>query len=248
MRSPGRYSRRVKDTSMGRFWDERADEDAFFFVDNRLKYGSPDQQEFWEGGRRDLDALLNVVDARIESDDVVVEIGCGVGRLTRVIAERAAGVRALDVSSHMLERARELNPSLGNVEWIHGDGTRLPGVEDASADACVSYVVFQHIPDPEITLAYVREMGRVLKPGGWAAFQVSTDPSIHQSPGRGSVLGWIRSLAGRAPKGQDAPAWLGSAVDLDGLRSAAQEGGMNLERVENAGTQFCVVRTRRAST
>ena len=43
---------------------------------------------------------------------------------------------------------REHNPGLANVEWIEGDGTSLAPIEDASADACVSHVVFQHIPDP----------------------------------------------------------------------------------------------------
>ena len=52
-----------------------------------------------------------------------------------------------------------------------------------SVDGCFSHVVFQHIPDPPITLNYVREMGRVLRPGGWALFQVSNDPTIHQPPG-----------------------------------------------------------------
>lgn len=68
----------------------------------------------------------------------------------------------------MLELAREHNPALDAVEWIHGDGTSLEPLADASADACFSQVVFQHIPDPEITLGYVAEMGRVLRPGGSA--------------------------------------------------------------------------------
>lgn len=76
----------------------------------------------------------------------------------------------------MLERARALHAQLTNVKWIHGDGESLSGIADASVDAVFSHVVFQHIPDPRITLGYVREMGRVLRPGGWTAFQVSTDP------------------------------------------------------------------------
>jgi len=103
----------------------------------------------------------------------------------------------------MLERARELNPGLANVEWLRGDGSSLAGIEDASASACVSHVVFQHIPDPRVTLAYVREMGRVLRPGGWAAFQVSNDPAVHTRPGplrraRRALAGLVR----RAPRGQ----------------------------------------------
>ena len=214
---------------MRRFWDERAREDPFFFIDNRLEYGNPDTERFWSGGETDLDTLLGAVGAEIEPSDRVVEIGCGIGRLTRVIAARAAEVWALDVSERMLELARRHNPGLGKVHWLLGDGATLTGIEDSSADACVSHVVFQHIPDPAITLGYVREIGRVLQPGGWAAFQVSNDPAIHRP----------------RPDGPTESAWLGSPVDLDDLEAAADQGGMDLERVTGAGTQFCLVLTRR---
>jgi ubiquinone/menaquinone biosynthesis C-methylase UbiE len=150
---------------MARFWDRRAEEDAFFFVDSRMQYKDPETALFWENGKRDLDLLLSAVGETIDPDDEVVEIGCGVGRLTRVMSERAASVRAVDVSARMLELAREHNPQLSNVRWIHGDGTSLDGVQDASADACISHVVFQHIPDPKVTLGYVREIARVLRDG-----------------------------------------------------------------------------------
>jgi SAM-dependent methyltransferase len=155
-------------------------------------------------------------------------------------------VRALDVSERMLDLAREHNGSLANVEWLLGDGASLAGVETASADACVSHVVFQHVPDPNITLAYVREMGRVLRPGAWAAFQISNDPDIHRPRrGLGRLRDALKAAAGRAPKGQGDPAWRGSAVELDALRAAAADGGMTVERVEGAGTQYCLALTRR---
>jgi SAM-dependent methyltransferase len=164
--------------------------------------------------------------------------------MTRALAQRGASVRALDVSEEMLELARSYNPGLENVEWIHGDGESLAGIDTGSADCCFSHVVFQHIPDPRITLGYVREMGRVLRSGGWSAFQVSNDPSVHR-PDHASWAKRLRSLIGREPRGQEDPAWLGSAVDLDDLRSAAAEGGLALERVENEGTQYCLVLLRR---
>jgi ubiquinone/menaquinone biosynthesis C-methylase UbiE len=231
-------------TGMQEFWDERAREDAFFFVDNRIKYKDPaEEQRFWEMGRKDLDLLLGAVDVTLQPDWTVVEIGCGVGRLTRVISERAASVKALDVSSEMLAIARNENASLSNVEWIHGDGVSLGGIDDGVADAVVSHVVFQHIPDPQITLGYIREVGRVLKPGGVAALHVSNDKQVHEQK---QPLGErVRSLVGRAPKGQAHAAWKGSAVELEDLRAAAGDGGMSLETVVGEGTQYTVVRLRR---
>lgn len=226
------------------FWDERAREDAYFFVDNRLVYGRPDEERFWAAGVSDLDLLLGAAGARLDPGDAVLEIGCGLGRLTRALAERAGSVTALDVSAEMLVRAQELNPALDNVRWIQGDGTSLAGVEDATVDACVSHVVFQHIPDPQITLRYVGEMGRVLRPGGWAAFQVSNDPAVHRR--RPLLRDRLRALVGRAPRGQADPAWRGSAVDLEDLRAAAAAGGLAVERTAHEGTQYCVVMLRRA--
>jgi SAM-dependent methyltransferase len=231
---------------MQRFWDRRAREDAFYFVDNRLSYRRPDLERFWTEGERDLDALLGSVGASLRPDDRVVEIGCGVGRLTRVLAARCAAVQAVDISPEMLRLARTHNPGLTNVQWRLTDGARLDGIPPGVCDACVSHVVFQHIPDPEITLGYVREIGRVLRPGGWAAFQISNDPRIHRrAPSVAGARDGMRALVGLAPRGQRNPNWLGSMVGLDDLRRAAADGAMEVECVAGEGTQFCCVLTRR---
>jgi SAM-dependent methyltransferase len=230
---------------MERFWDARAREDAYYFVDSRLEYRSPDEEAFWAGGEEALDKLLGVLEAPpIEADDVVVDIGCGIGRLTRPLAGRASRVFALDVSSEMIERARRLNEHLDNVEWLHGDGESLQPIPDASVDACVSHVVFRHIPDPAITLRYVLEMGRVLRPGAFAAFEFSnkSEPHVHRSSGRYLRL---RGLVGRAPRGVTDSAWVGSHVELEDLRRVAAQAGLRLERVRGEGTDFCAVLLRR---
>lgn len=233
---------------MGDFWDRRAREDAFYFVDSRSRYRATDRDRFWEGGRHDLDLLLETLQIAIAPHEAVLEIGCGVGRLTRAIAERAGAVMALDVSPEMVALARRENPDLDNVEWLVGDGTTLSGAADGSIDACLSHVVFQHVPDPSITLGYVAEMGRVLRPGGWAGFQVSDDPSVHLPRSLGErVRDALAGFAGRAPQGRGHPAWLGSAVELDRLRDVAASVAMDTERVTGAGTQYCAILLRRRS-
>jgi SAM-dependent methyltransferase len=231
---------------MRAFWDERADEDAFYFVDNRLRYGDPDVERFWAGGEEDLSRLLNAVGASLQPSDHVLEIGCGVGRLTRALSGQVRSVSALDISPRMLELAQRHNSDLGNVEWLQGDGATLAQVASQSVDACVSHVVFQHIPDPAVTLGYVREIGRVLRPRGWAAFQISNDSQIHVA---GSPMlrarRALRAAVGRGPRGQNDPRWRGSMVSLGALREAARDGSMSVERVIGAGTQLCCVLTRR---
>lgn len=227
---------------MRSFWNRRALEDAVYFIDNRQRYGAPDWERFWDAEPL-IDYLLEGLAVELGDSDTVLEIGCGIGRLTRVLAARAHKVVAVDVSDEMLARAQELNPGLANVDWVLGDGVSLAGIADASVDACISVVVFQHIPEPEVTLGYVREVGRVLRPGGWAALQVSNDPSIHR-PQRHLKLR-AKALVGRAPKEQRHPAWLGSPVELDALQHAARQARAPVERVWGAGTQYCQVLLRR---
>src|SRR6201995_2413168 len=104
---------------MEQFWDARAREDAFYFVDSRLRYHAPDEEAFWAGGEAALAALLGGLKTDIPRGAVVLDLGCGLGRLTRPLARDAARVIALDISREMLTRAEELNAELGNVEWVH---------------------------------------------------------------------------------------------------------------------------------
>jgi SAM-dependent methyltransferase len=235
---------KVTGDSMGAFWDDRAREDPFYFVDNSGEYQQADLDRFWTVGEQQLDELLEAVGTRLEAGQTVLDVGCGVGRLTRVLARRAAHVHAVDVSAEMLARARELNPELDNVTWHRNDGTSLQPIEDGSVDAVVSHVVFQHIPDAAVTLGYVREMGRVLRPGGWAAFQISNDPELH-APRYKPPPRW-KVLLGLAPRGQRNPNWLGAHVELGDVREAARRSGMDVAAVHGEGTQFCYVKTVRS--
>lgn len=238
---------------MREFWDERAREDALHFIDPREGYGHADEERFWRRGEQEVDALLRILDLELDPAARVLELGCGIGRLTRVLAARVAHVTAVDVSPEMLTRAQEHHDALANVEWVLGDGSTLDGVEDASCDAVVSHAVLQHIPDPQAQLGYVREFARVLRPGGWAAFGVSTDPGAHTAkspaaPDAGaSRRGFLKAIVGQAPTGKDQPEWLGSWVPLDALGAAAMNAGLLIERIEGSGTKSSLVRAVRES-
>ena len=220
-----------------RYWDERARENALYFVDTGVGYEDPDVEAFWRRGEEVVERMTAQVGLEIEPDAVVVDIGCGVGRLTRALAARAERVYGIDVSEEMLARAREHNAELENVEWLHGSGHDLSGVPDGAVDGCFSHVVFQHIPDPAVTLSYIRDMGRVLRPSGWALFQVSTDPAVHRRPSG------LRARAKALLRSDEA--WWGSAVAMDDVRRAAAEGGVDIETVLDEGTQYTTVLGRR---
>lgn len=233
----------MRSADMRRFWNARAREDPFYFVDTRRPYGAPEDEEFWGNAGELLDYFLSGLGVTVTGTDKVLEIGCGVGRFTRELAGRAREVVALDVSDQMLSRARELSGDLDNVQWVLGDGVSLALLDDASVDACVSIVVFQHFPDSSIALGYVRELGRVLRADAWAAIQVSNDPAVHRA--RGRLRPALRAIARRGPRVVKHRAWLGSHVDLDDLSAVASGAGLELERIWGEGSQYCQVLLRR---
>src|SRR5437868_3472027 len=66
---------------MERFWDARAREDPYYFVDSRLRYQAPDEEAFWAGGVQALATLLSALRVEIPQGSVALDVGCGLGRL-----------------------------------------------------------------------------------------------------------------------------------------------------------------------
>src|SRR5579884_419165 len=126
----------VRTRGMTRYWDRRAQEDPFYYVDSRQRLGSPDVDSFWKGGEDAVQRLFSELGTCLSGNEDVLEIGCGVGRMTRALAQRARSVHALDVSEVMLGEARRLNPQLSNVTWLKGDGTSLSQLAAEAFDAC----------------------------------------------------------------------------------------------------------------
>ncbi len=230
--------------AMSEFWDARARENAMFFTHSVMDYSEPDEAAYWGSGEDTLARTLGPFGREIGRDDVVVEIGCGIGRITRPLAARARRVIGVDVSPEMVSRGRLALADLSNVELRVGNGRDLAGVADGIADVVYSFITFQHIPDPEVTCTYVREMGRVLRPGGWAVFQVSEQPAVHRAdshPGDRGVRATVDRARGRRPQGTLAPEWLGSAVPRERLLAALADGGLELVGTVGDDTLYCMV-------
>jgi SAM-dependent methyltransferase len=95
----------------------------------------------------------------------VVEVGCGQGVVLNHLAGRHANVFGVDMSMVSLDRARAGASELGHRVCVSlCDAESLP-FPTASFDAAVSFGVLHHTPD---TAAAVRELRRVLRPGGLA--------------------------------------------------------------------------------
>jgi ubiquinone/menaquinone biosynthesis C-methylase UbiE len=120
--------------------------------------------------RQELDGLLG----RLGDDPcggTCVEVGCGPGRMTPLLAERFDRVIAVDVSPAMLDLARR-EVQFTNVEFRLVSGSLLEAVEDGVADTILCYLVLQHLPGRRVVVSYLREFGRVLAPEGKAFIQL----------------------------------------------------------------------------
>jgi SAM-dependent methyltransferase len=97
----------------------------------------------------------------------VLEIGCGTGSVTRLLARRPGVAEAVgvDPSPVFIAKAGELAAELGNVSFEEGDGRALR-FADRDFDVVVCHTVLCHIPEPERVLV---EAFRVLRPGGTLA-------------------------------------------------------------------------------
>ena len=97
----------------------------------------------------------------------VLDVGCGTGVVALTAARLGAKVTGVDLTPNLIERAREHAAMMKlTVEWHEGDAEALP-VPDAAFDVVVSQFGHMFAPRPDVT---VKEMLRVLKPGGTIAF------------------------------------------------------------------------------
>jgi demethylmenaquinone methyltransferase/2-methoxy-6-polyprenyl-1,4-benzoquinol methylase len=106
----------------------------------------------------------------VRPGDRVLDACCGTGDLA--VAARRAGageVVGLDFSARMLELARRKEPA---IEWVRGDMLALP-FEDESFDAATVGFGVRNVEDVD---ACLRELGRVLRPGGRLAILEITTP------------------------------------------------------------------------
>ena len=144
-------------------------------------------------------------EAVVRPGDRVLDAACGTGDLA-VAAARAGGlVTGLDFSERMLERARRKAPEL---EWVEGDVLALP-FGDASFDAVTIGFGVRNVVDLE---AGLRELARVLRPGGRVAVLEITRPRGVLRPFFRLWFDVLVPIAGRVLPGGAAYTYLPASV------------------------------------
>lgn len=130
-----------------------------------------------------IDVAMLVQGLRLQQDMSVLEYGSGSGWLSRYFTQLGCQAILLDVAPTALKMAEELytrQPVIGHrptPQFLLFDGRHI-NLPDNSVDRIVCYHAFHHAANPDEVL---KEFGRVLKPGGIAAF-AEPGPAHSRSP------------------------------------------------------------------
>jgi SAM-dependent methyltransferase len=203
-------------------WDARAVEDAKWFINCvRLRQS---EEEFDRTGLEHVrgfvtDDLELLIDGRDPRDLRVLEIGCGIGRMTRHLAGIFGEVYATDVSGEMIRQAQSRLVDLRNIQLYETNGSDFSQFPSEHFDFVFSAYVFQHIASKEIILSNIRDGYRVLKPGCNFKFLVSTVSNEE-------FLAMTKDT------------WAGASLFEGDLRGVATELGARLMAMTDLGTQY----------
>jgi ubiquinone/menaquinone biosynthesis C-methylase UbiE len=121
----------------------------------------------------------------------LLDLGCGPGTITLDLATRVAPGRVvgLDAAADVIAQAeaRRRDDDVANVSFATGDAYALD-LDDASFDVAHAHQVLQHLTDP---VAALREMRRVLRPGGLLAVRDSDYGGFVWAPADALLDRWL---------------------------------------------------------
>lgn len=207
---------------MKRDWDDRARSNARWFI-NTVKLEQSDH-EFEATGLKEvelgiLEDWLVTSFGNLKSMRLL-EIGCGIGRMTRHLAPLFAQVHGVDVSGEMIRQARERLRDFSNVFLYETKGLDFAVLPSDYFDLAFSVYVFQHVPSIEVIRSNIKDACRVLRPGGLFKFQTN-----------GIVDQELDSI--------QKDTWTGVTFPETEIRGAARDFGLQVVRITGSGQLYC---------
>ena len=209
--------------AMKRDWDDRARQDAKWFI-NTARLAQP-EKDFDKDGARDVERLV-VSDLALLTQGKdpkqlrILELGCGIGRMTKHLASLFGEVHATDVSGEMINRAKERLTGTSNATLYETNGYDLAGLPENHFDIVFSAFVFRHVPTTAIIEENLRDAYRVLKPGGIMKFHTNSITLFDFEE-------------------MEKDTWLGASFPGPMIREFARSTGARLIGIYGAGMKDC---------
>ena len=122
--------------------------------------GSLDAEQVELSGAKVADELRGF----IEPTSVVMDLGCGMGRVAKYLATSCKELHCVDISRTLLRRARKRLKDYPNVFLHRNDGRTLSSFPDNTFDFIFSVITFAHV-EKEDAYSYLVEIHRILKKG-----------------------------------------------------------------------------------
>lgn len=161
-----------------KYWDEQA---ASKRVNWHIAHASENDNEFYKTAKKDITALFFNNLNYIPPNAIVLDFGCGKGRLVKYVHEKRQDCKiiGIDISHIMIEHCYRILSSLQNVFFITYDGGTLESFIDNTFDVIYSSYVLQHLPR-NLSVKIVREFYRILKNNGILCLQLqySQEPQL----------------------------------------------------------------------
>lgn len=169
-------------------WDRRASVDARYWV---AATQEADVESYERSAQNDTEAFLAGLAPHLAPRaegaayaGSLLDLGCGIGRMTALLAPHFGEVVGVDVSEVMIREARALHAGVGEgLRFEVNSGADLGAFADQSFQVVCSYSVLAHLP-PDVVEAYFCEVGRALAEGGVFRYQfwVTPDPQAAAHP------------------------------------------------------------------
>ncbi len=226
-------------------WERLGESDPYWAVltDPDKRGGKWNITEFFNTGEEEIaNVLLKVKGLGLEiTYGIALDFGCGVGRLSRALANEFRRVIAVDVASSMLNEARKANHQIANIDFFHNTAEDLGLFSENTIDFLYSNIVLQHMPNYR-QFIFIREFCRVLRPGGILVIQTPSKYNLK------SWKGWLYLIAGnnilnmvRRVKYGPAGVMEVHALPKNVVLETLNQKGMNIihvERYDSAGPAF----------
>ena len=135
------------------------------------------EEYFFQTGQSEIETVLNKLeeeDFLPEDRSIVLDFGCGLGRLSRALTSYFGRVVGLDVSPSMIEQAKAIHGDhWDHLEFYVSTEDDLSIFEENHFSCIYSSIVLQYIPKPD-SLKLISAFMRVLKPNGRLIMQIPT--------------------------------------------------------------------------